>query len=419
MLYCVVVFFLGLRVSAPAQAQIRFQVIHRFADNPGYIALAQPTFDGAGNLYVGTEFGGVKGGINCGINGCGTIYQVNPTAGARPLYEFLGGSDGASPIGRLLLDSAGNIYGATYDGGGSNEKICQINGAPEGCGTVFELSPVAGGGFQEKVLYAFTKQTEGYFPAGGVIFDGEGNLYGTTGIGGSTTCGSNGCGAVYKLTHNTDGSWTESVLHAFSGTAGTDGCDPSGELTFDSAGNLYGTTWGCGANQGGIIYELSPASGATWTETVLYNFVGATGSGPMTGLTFDVAGNLYGTTSSGGADGEGTVFELSPALGGWTHTILHNFRGGKGDGAFPRGAISFDAAGNIYSTTAQGGPATAGCTSGCGIVFKLSASSGWAETAMHVFQDGNDGASPEGGVVIDSAGNIYGTVSSLLYRITP
>ena len=184
-----------------------------------------------------------------------------------------------------------------------------------------------------------------------MIFDGAGNLYGTAGRGGA-----NNAGVVFELTPDGNGQWSETILHAFTNSNG-DGADPFGGLIFDGAGNLYGTTaFGGGASNGGIVFELSPGANNQWSETILHTFAyGQEGAVPMAGLTFDGAGNLYGTTIQGGGPGGGAVFELTPGSGGvWTVTTLHDFTEGA-DGNQPYAGVIFDSAGNLYGTTRAGG----------------------------------------------------------------
>lgn len=204
---------------------------------------------------------------------------------------------------------------------------------------------------QEKVLHSFySSGYDGFFPAAGLITDSTGNLYGSTPVGGIY-----GGGIVFKVAPKTGGGWTTKTLHAFSGT-GTDGFDPTASLIFDAKGNLYGTTYSGGAYGAGTVFELSPTVGGGWAETVLYAFHdGSDGRHPPAALIFDADGNLYGTTRQGGTYNLGTVFELSPAVGGgWTETVLYGFRKGS-DGRYPQAALIFDAVGNLYSTTTQGG----------------------------------------------------------------
>src|ERR1019366_934096 len=209
----------------------------------------------------------------------------------KVLYSFIhNGTDGGFPQAGLIFDAAGNLYGTTSEGGTSSS-------CSGGCGTVFELTPTAGGGWTEKVLHNFNSNgTDGANPYAGLIFDAAGNLYGTTTVGGTYYYGT-----VFELTPTAGGGWTEKVLHSFNYN-GTDGNNPQASLTIDAAGNLYGTTSGGGTygNYKGTVFELTPAAGGDWTETVLHNFVGPDGAAPLAGLIFDAAGNLYGTTSGGG-----------------------------------------------------------------------------------------------------------------------
>jgi uncharacterized repeat protein (TIGR03803 family) len=215
------------------------------------------------------------------------------------------------------------------------------------------------------------------------------------------------------------------VLHKFSGA---DGSSPVGGLIFDAAGNLYGTTANGGTFTGetGVVFKLQPNQDGTWTESVLYNFTGASDGGfSFAGLTFDAAGNLYGTTLGGGTHGYGVVFKLTPSASGtWTESVLHSFTGGS-DGGLPWGGVIFDTAGNLYGTANdRGNPA---CTFGCGVVFKLIPTpKGWTETVLHSFA--GVGKYPEASVIFDPAGNIYGTTSNdptttspfgVVFEITP
>jgi uncharacterized repeat protein (TIGR03803 family) len=250
---------------------------------------------------------------------------------------------------------------------------------------------------KEKVLYAFTGQSDGGFPQAALVMDKSGNLYGTASEGGSF-----GFGAVFELSRVKGGDWKETVLYSFMG--GTDGEYPSAELIFDSAGNLYGTTEGGGADNAGTVFELSPdASG--WTETILHSFNVSDGAIPSAGLVLDAHGNLYGTTRSGGKPLDlGLVFQLSPAANGtWKEKILLEF-GRHADGGGPNGTLILDAAGNLYGT-ASGGYQVAGS------VFELTpvANGKWKEKVLHGFTGKSDGGFPNGSLVLDSNGNLYGT----------
>jgi uncharacterized repeat protein (TIGR03803 family) len=371
--------------------------------------------DSSGNLY-GTTGGGSG-------NGSGTVFELRSSGSGgwteTVLYSFQGGSDGAAPNSPLIFDQAGNLYGTTFGGGAYQQ------------GTVFKLSPNGSGGWTESILYSFGAYTsDGLQPDGGLIFDQSGNLYGTTSGGGPNICSRySNCGTVFQLSPNGSGGWTETLLYSFQG--GSDGGQPNSPLIFDRAGNLYGTTtYGGGTpcvdfNVGsgcGTAFELSPNGRGGWTETIVYAFQGnSDGTFPSAGLIFDQSGNLYGTTSLGGDNitectayppgGCGTVFELSPkGGGGWTETVLYAFQAGS-DGWVPLAELTFDQAGNLYSTTRLGGLTQCDGYS-CGTVFELSpnGSGGWTETILHSFQC-SDGANPGTAVILDHAGNVYGTTS--------
>jgi len=297
--------------------------------------------DALGNLYGTTNLGGTGVTLVNGNFSYGTVFKLAPSGGGYQhtvLYNFCDPSlpifctDGAAPVGALILDASGNLYGATTLGGtGTPALEC----AGLGCGTVFKLSP-NGSGYNETVLYNFCSQggdncTDGAYPYGAALIeDASGNFYGTTSAGGVNTCDTPGCGTVFKLAPNGDGSYAESVLLSFNHT---DGANPDAGLIEDASGNFYGTTsnggtglsWLCGGCGSGTVFELSP-SGSGYTETVLYNFCsqGGTqctdGAVPVASVIQDASGNLYGTTEFAGANGIdwGTVFKLSPAPPGFT-----------------------------------------------------------------------------------------------------
>jgi uncharacterized repeat protein (TIGR03803 family) len=247
----------------------------------------------------------------------------------------------------------------------------------------------------EKVLYSFAGGSDGQFPNSGVVFDKTGNLYGTT------EQGQNGA-VIFELSPGSNGSWTETVLHTFSDNA--EGDSPSGPLIFDSAGNIYGVCSGGGQHSDGVVYELSPVSGGGWSYNVIYNFGSREddGGGPATGVIIDSAGNLYGTTYGGGDHGQGTVFKLSPdADGVWTESILHSFPANAGDGQYPSSGLVEDTSGNLYGTTNFGAKG--------GVAYRVAESQGvWAETVIHNFYNKTDGSNPSGGLVLDQLGNLYG-----------
>ncbi len=358
------------------QATAADNVLHSFqGGTDGSYPQAGLTSDAAGNLY-GTTFQG-------GTAGVGTVFELTPAGGGtwteKVLYSF-GGADGNGPFGGVIFDAAGNLYGTT------------IGGGTYLAGTAFELSPAGGGTWTEKVLWSFGNGTDGTSPAAGLIFDAAGNLYGTT-----QTGGTNGAGMVFELTPAGGGSWTEKVLYSFGN--GTDGEQPAAGLIFDAAGNLYGTTAFGGTSSKGTVFELTPAGGGNWTEKVLLRFNVTGGANPQAGLIFDAAGNLYGTTFGGGAYNLGTLFELTPAGGGtWTEQVLHSFGNGT-DGSGPWAGLTFDAAGNLYGTTRYGG------SYGGGTVFRFSAH---GEVLLYSFS-GADGKNPIAGLALDAGGNLYGT----------
>src|ERR1035438_7834120 len=283
------------------------------------------------------------------------------------LHSFASPPRGASPFAGVIRDSAGNLYGTTTAGGASNS------------GVVYKVNTAG----QETVLYSFTGGADGGLPFAGVIRDSAGNLYGTTYHGGAS-----GAGVVFQA--NTGGQ--ETVLYSFTG--GADGGYPNAGVIRYSAGNLYGTTTAGGASNWGVVYKLDPAG----NYTVLYSFTGGeNGGGPYAGVIRDPAGNLYGTTSDGGAASVGVVYKLNAA---GQETVLHTFTGGA-DGSFPNAGVIRDSSGNLYGTTSSGGTANAG------VVYTLDAAG--RETVLYSFTGGADGSFPYAGVIRDSAGNLYGT----------
>jgi len=293
-----------------------------------------------------------------------------------------------------------------------------------GCGTVFKLTPKSDGSWMERVLYSFTGGVDGKYPEAGLIFDTAGNLYGTTIQGGA-----NDGGTIFKLTPNSNGSGTESVLYSFTG--GADGFEPNADLIFDLAGNLYGTTpWGGAQGGFGTAFKLKQNSDGSWTETVLYSFSGGVdGAIPVAALIFDVAGNLYGTTRLGGAaNGFGAVFELTPnSDGSWTESVLHSFN--HHDGAFPYAGLIFDDVGNLYGTTSEGGNLSCRRGHGCGTVFKLTPNSkgSWAYSRPHAFL-GKSASTPYSGLVLHNDGYLYGMTNDcgsgtgchgVVFKLTP
>jgi len=387
--------------------------------------------DSAGNLYGTTYQGGAK---NAGV-----VYKIDPAGQETVLYSFTGGADGGLPQAGLIADASGNLYGTALSGGAANcENL--------GCGVVYKINPAG----QETVLYTFTGQKDGANPAAGVVADPAGNLYGTTRYGGVTRC-IRGCGVVYKLSP----SGLETVLYTF--TLGSGGSNPTAGVVLDAAGNLYGTTDSGGANLVGTVYEVDSAGGfqvvyafpagnehplpntglvldnsgnlygttsngdlapegviyelqQSGNMVTLYTFPpAASGTNPWAGVTRDAAGNLYGTTFTGGTYNAGTVFKVDS---GGQETVLYSFTGGA-DGGYPEGGVVLDPAGNLYGATYGGGVSYLGSDAcaylGCGVVFELDTAG--RETVLYSFTGSTDGGSPQFGVILDAEGNLYGTAA--------
>jgi uncharacterized repeat protein (TIGR03803 family) len=277
------------------------------------------------------------------------------------LHTFNGNPDGSPES--LILDAAGNIYGTAIHGNGS----------------VFKLTPNANGGYDYSALYEFQGGADGASPVA-VLMDSNGNLFGTTSEGGANSCiGGFGCGTVFELMPTPSGPWIHTVIYNFGSFSG-DGATPVAGVTFDGAGNLYGTTSGGGTNDEGTAFELSPSAGG-WMETVLHSFSNSGGDGclPQSPVTLDNQGNLYGMTYACGSFGAGVVYQLTPSSGGvWSENILHSFQGGS-DGQGTYSGLTLDSAGNLYGTTVAGGVGPECHLSlGCGVVFELSPVAGGA-----------------------------------------
>jgi uncharacterized repeat protein (TIGR03803 family) len=288
--------------------------------------------DAGGNLYATTQFGGVYGG-SCGATGCGTVFKIDPAGNENVLHQFMGGTnDGSQSEQGLVLDPGGNLYGTTWYGG------------TNGLGVIFRIDSSG----NETVVHNFDPSTDGYWPYGGTLLrDSAGNFYGTAEYGGAFFFGT-----VFRM----DSSGTVKALHSFGGPG--DGANPIGSLVRDAAGNLYGVTNRGGAFNFGTVFKIDSSG----NETVLYSFSGTGGDGaaPIGGLTRDSAGNLYGTTDSGGSHYLGTVFTLDPTN---KETILHNFDGATGKN--PEFTLLLDSKGNLYGTAFEGG------AYGGGVVYEL------------------------------------------------
>lgn len=393
---------LSMIAGAPAQAQT-LTVLHNFTlGGDGAFPIAGLTMDDAGNLY-GTASDGGYASLNC-LYGCGTVFKLTRARSGwvlMPVYQFTGGDDGTTPEARVIFGPDGLLYGTT-----TGDDVFGGTGKA----TVFSLSlpatpckaTVCPG--QETVLYRFTGPMDGSGPGlGDLAFDQAGNIYGTTSDGGSY-----GYGSVYELTPS-NGSWTETILYSFTG--GEDGSQPKSGVILDQAGNVYGTTLYGGAGARGTVFQLTH-SGSGWTEKVLHSF-GSSGSGPYGGLIFDQAGNLYGTTQTEDmGQGNGTVFMLSPSGGDWTLTTLYSFPSGF---TYPYARLTMDAAGNLYGTTSYffGYANYFGSQGGEGSVFKLAFSNGsWTYVDLHEFTGRSDGGGPFGGIALDTEGNLYGTATA-------
>jgi uncharacterized repeat protein (TIGR03803 family) len=383
-------------LPAPLLAADVEKVLYSFTGTDGSIPYPALIFDAKGNLYGTTIVGGTSG--------AGTVFELVSSKGKwteKVLYSF-NGQDGAEPFASLIFDAKGNLYGTTAGGGASGD------------GAVFELIS-SKGKWTEKTLYSFNGQ-DGNEPEGGVILDAKGNLYGTTTLGGTY-----GDGTVFELTPS-NGKWTEKVLHSFNPN-GKDALFPEAGLISDSSGNLYGTTYGGGANGAGTVFELTPSSKGAWTAKVLHSFNlnGKDGIVPEAALIFDAKGNLYGTTTAGGTHDEGTAFELTSSNGKWAEKVLYSFDHSGGSVLYA--GVTFDAKGNLYGSTYVGG------TYSYGTVFELTPATGgkWTEQVLHSFDPNTgDGLLSTAGIVFDKSGNLYGTTyeggasgNGIVFEITP
>jgi uncharacterized repeat protein (TIGR03803 family) len=362
-----------LLTTSRSQAQTE-TVLYSFGSTvtDGYSLFAGLVMDKDGNLYGTTLYGGA--------GGAGTVFKVTPSGKETILHGFtyLTG-DGVEPSAGLILDQEGNLYGTTFQGGANN------------LGAVFELTSDG----TETVLYSFGSQSgDGTYPAASLTMDKRGNLYGTTQHGGGTTNCYQGCGTVFKLTR----SGQETVLHSF-GVQPGDGIQPLAGLVLDDRGNLYGTTFLGGAVGIGTVFKLTPEG----AERVLHSFsTDQDGDLPTGNLMRDTVGNLYGTTTSGGTDGNtaGTVFKVTPD---GTETVFYSFSYSQSsEGTMPSGGVITDRNGNLFGTTQLGGAENQGA------VYRLSPAG--RETLLYSFgSHSGDGFQPEGGLVVDKTGTLFGT----------
>ena len=378
-------------VANPSAQSENFKIVHNFlGSSDGGYPLAGLTIDSAGNLY-GTA-------SDDGSSAAGLVFKFNPHGKETVLYNFAGGTDGSRPESSLLRDATGNLYGTTFSGGVSN------------AGTVFKVTAKG----KETVLYSFAGTTDGGSPIAGLARDSAGNLYGTTTLGGA-----NSQGTVFELVRPTNkgGQWQEVVLHNFGQS--TDGTTPIGGVTLNATGNLYGTTSTGGQYGYGTIFQLT-TSKSGWTEQILYDFQMADDGGtPYAGLVMDGSGNLYGGATSGGKRAGGTIFKLTPSSKGWKFHVVYALSGWVISGPFRN--LFVDGAGNIYGTTHCDGVNEAGTA------FRLTPSGkGWAYHALHVFTGGKDGLYAFTNLVLDSAGDVFGTTNmggtnghGVLFKIKP
>ncbi len=397
-----------LCVALCAQAGSKYTIVRTFnASAGGVLPAGALLMDSAGNLYGADTQGGSTNG--------GTIFELIPNGQGgftyKDLYECNNAFDCTLPVGSLVMDAAGNLYGSSL------------------FGHVFEISKTSSGTWTASVIHDFGDQVA---PPSSLVLDAAGNLYGI-----NPTGGTNNLGYVFELSPSQSG-WSLTHLHDFRGDDGaaTTGNTENqvGGLIVDSTGNLYGATVAGGASKNcsggcGVVFELTNNSGA-WTETVLHSFSGKDGANPIAPLMMDASGDLYGTASNGGAKGFGSVFKASRASGAWQTRVLHSFTGAHLDGEFPDSALVMDPSGNIYGTTEAGGGDLKSCQvwndNGCGMVFELSPNGAqWRESILKAFSGGTDGAFPQG-VVLDGNGNLFGVAQAggrlfegLVFEISP
>jgi hypothetical protein len=408
-LYPLTIFIVILILAGAARAEDVgvAKTLYRFqGESDGANPTGNLIADESGNFYGTTEYNG--------ISFYGTVFELSPPAKAgepwtnTTLYSFHNDGDGARPTCGLIRDSAGNLYGTTSDS------------AAGGYGEIFELSPPSapGGAWTETVLYHFTGGDDGSYPYGGLVSDPAGNFYGAA------------TSSVFELSPPAvkSGAWTFTVLHNFH-CCNKDGWNAVSPLVRDPAGDLYGVTeWGggntapdCGSLGCGTVFEVKPpaAPGGVWAERVIHAFAaGGDGFNPFGGLTLDAAGNVYGTTYSGGTDVGGIAFQLSPPAqpaGAWSETVLHNFAYSFNDGAALVAGMVFDSSGNLYGTTEFGGyPCIFNTVAyGCGVVFELTppatVGGAWSESIVRFARTLNSAKQPGASLYIDSSGNLYGT----------
>ena len=456
------------RLTNPGGAGSAFSVLYSFQGASDGMSPDALAFGSSGQLYGVSEFGGHLAGTPYGDNnlplGSGTAFSLSETSEgwSHAILASLPPGGGTAPVAGLISDARGNLYGTASQSGpnglGSvfemernqngvwSEKV--IYGAPQGLATgnltfdasgnlygagqstIFRLTPSARAFSPSSIIYNFNARSALGSDPNGVVADAAGNLYGTTSAGGINRCYNRSfqvsCGVVFKLSEDSDGSWSETVLHAFAG-ASNDGGVPLSGLTIGPSGELYGTTNQGGTGQCyadgfhlsgcGVVFRLVPNNSGGWTYSILHNFLGADGILPSAGVTLGLDGTLYGTTPQGGPAGYGLAYKLTPSTGTpWTFTPLHGFGESASDGQYPSGNLALDRDGNLYGVAQTGGFNSCGFyrSDPCGIVFKLlpQSSGSWTEVILHHFSGSfTDGGNPEGGLLVDGQGHIFGTTS--------
>lgn len=402
--------------NAPSVTTYTLTTLYSFTD------LADGSFPESG-LVLGSG-GSLFGTASSGGSGWGSVFELTPnktgTWTETTLYNFTGGADGGNPLSELIIGKNNVLYGTTYAGGAHN------------FGTVFQLAPGAGGVWTPKVLYSFAGGTDGAYPEAGLTLISSGALYGTTYGGGSS-----GLGTVFVLIPSLTG-WTEKQLYSFKG--GVDGANPLADLVIGTGGVLFGTTsqGGSVSNSNGTfanwgtVFELTPAGGGTWTESVIYTFTGGSDGGtPESPVILGLGGVLYGSTFWGGAtlgcpeggypQGCGVVYQLAPPSGGgttWTQTVLHTMTGHSPDGAHPYRNMILNSGGTLFGTTYSGGANINVCFpdsyTGCGTAFVLrppkTQGGTWTKANVAVFPGTPDGGIPNG-LILGTGGVMFGTTA--------
>lgn len=382
----------GMLLTLPSQAQTEKPIYSFSGGTDGFIPDGGLVIDTNGNLYGVTQGGGA--------NYAGSVFELSPSSSGTWTKTLLYSFDPAhgdvyDPVSNLVFDAKGNLYGISWQGGTYY------------AGGIFELSPGSNGTWNEKIAYSFAQGTDGVSPQSLLTIDGAGNLFGYHYA---------VYGSIFELQAGSNGTWTEKILHTFSG--GNDGSAQYGaQLSVDSSGNLYGQASN-GPRDFGIVFELVRGANGSWTEKILHTFTGgADGSaGVGSPILRDANGNLFGASTW-------NVFELVPGSNGtWTEKVLHTFNGGS-DGAFPESGLTMDSSGNLYGTTNEGGVHR-------GTVFELTpaANGTWTEKILHRFTPtGGDGVYPFSlTLAIDKQGNLYGTTQSggtsnfgVVFEVTP